>query len=74
LTTTKIYKDTVLSQTSTTSTSLNNGTIGIGNLSGQGYGGYNMNGTFYTVRVYNKTLSQSEINQNFNAQKNRYGL
>jgi hypothetical protein len=73
-TTTKIYKDTVLSQTSTTSTSLNNGTIGIGNLSGQGYGGYNMNGTFYTVRVYNKTLSQSEINQNFNAQKNRYGL
>jgi hypothetical protein len=73
-TTTKIYKDTVLSQTSTTSTSLNNGTIGIGNLSGQGYGGYNMNGTFYTVRVYKKTLSQSEINQNFNAQKNRYGL
>jgi hypothetical protein len=73
-TTTKIYKDTVLSQTSTTSTSLNNGTIGIGNLSGQGYGGYNMNGTFYSVRVYKKTLSQSEINQNFNAQKNRYGL
>jgi hypothetical protein len=73
-TTTKIYKDTVLSQTSTTSTSLNNGTIGIGNLSGQGYGGYNMNGTFYTVRVYNKTLNQTEITQNFNAQKNRYGL
>jgi hypothetical protein len=73
-TTTKIYKDSVLSQTSTTSTSLNNGNIGIGNLSGQGYGGYNMNGTFYTVRVYNKTLNQTEITQNFNAQKNRYGL
>jgi hypothetical protein len=29
---------------------------------------------FSTMRIYNKPLSQTEITQNFNAQKSRYGL
>jgi hypothetical protein len=73
-TTTKIYKDGVLAQTSTTSTSLTNGFVGVGNLSGQGFESYNMLGIFYNVRIYNRVLTTTEITQNFNAQRGRYGV
>jgi hypothetical protein len=73
-TTTKIYKDGVLVQTSTTSTSLTNGFVGVGNLSGQGFASYNMLGIFYNVRIYNRVLTTTEITQNFNAQRGRYGV
>ena len=32
------------------------------------------NGEFYYIRMYNKGLSQSEITQNYNALKSRFGL
>ena len=32
------------------------------------------NGTYYIVRMYNRTLSDAEILQNYNAQKGRFGL
>jgi hypothetical protein len=70
---TKIYLNGVLQQTSTTSgVTLNNGSIGIGNLSAPGYGGYNLEGTFYNVRLYNKTLSASEVQQNYQATKDKF--
>jgi hypothetical protein len=70
---TKIYLNGVLQQTSTTSgVTLNNGSIGIGNLSAPGYGGYNLEGTFYNVRLYNKTLSSDEVQQNYQATKDKF--
>lgn len=40
-----------------------------------GYGPYgNFTGDIAAVRFYNKSLSQSEITQNYNALKGRYGL
>lgn len=35
---------------------------------------YGLVGKMGTVQIYNRTLSGSEVLQNFNAQKNRYGL
>ena len=70
---TKIYLNGVLQQTSITSgVTLNNGSIGIGNLSAPGYGGYNLEGTFYNVRLYNKTLSSDEVQQNYKATKDKF--
>lgn len=37
-------------------------------------GGSEAAGTIYTVRLYNKALSASEVQQNFNAQRNRFGI
>jgi hypothetical protein len=31
-------------------------------------------GTIYAVRLYNKALSATEVAQNYNAQKSRFGL
>jgi hypothetical protein len=31
-------------------------------------------GSIYTVRLYNRELSQEEVNQNYNALKGRFGL
>jgi hypothetical protein len=39
-----------------------------------GAGGYEFQGNIGVTRIYNKALSQSEVIQNFNAQKSRYGL
>ena len=39
-----------------------------------GGGGYPYNGNVAIVRVYNKVLSASEVLQNYNAQKSRFGL
>jgi len=70
---TKIYLNGVLQQTSTTSgVDLRNGSIGIGNLSAPGYGGYNLEGTFYNVKLYNKTLTSSEVQQNYQATKDKF--
>jgi hypothetical protein len=70
---TKIYLNGVLQQTSTTSgVDLRNGSIGIGNLSAPGYGGYNLESTFYNVRLYNKTLTSDEVQQNYQATKDKF--
>jgi len=70
---TKIYLNGILQQTSTTSgVDLRNGSIGIGNLSAPGYGGYNLESTFYNVRLYNKTLTSDEVQQNYQATKDKF--
>jgi hypothetical protein len=38
------------------------------------YKGGTLDGKIYTASIYNRALSQSEIIQNFNAHKSRYGL
>jgi hypothetical protein len=43
------------------------------NIGGLGYGGY-VTGNMSIVQIYNKALSNSEVLQNYNAQKSRYGL
>ena len=72
----KIYQNSVLRGTT-------NSTLGIGvtpsyNLAVGGMGMapavYNMSGSIYVGRVYNRALSQSEITQNFNAYRSRYGI
>jgi len=52
------------------------GGAALGNMSGLQIGGgnYPMNGNVYQFLMYNKTLSNSEILQNYNATKGRYGL
>jgi hypothetical protein len=42
-----------------------------GNPSG---GGVNFNGRYGIVLIYNRSLTNTEITQNYNALKNRYGL
>jgi hypothetical protein len=60
-------------QTGTIATNTNGMSIGV-------YGGFNggrgyyYNGNIAIVRVYNRVLSASEIRQNYNAQKARFGL
>lgn len=41
---------------------------------GRGYSGYEMPMNCAIFRVYNKSLTQVEINQNYNAQKSRFSL
>jgi hypothetical protein len=60
-------------QTGTIATNTNGMSIGV-------YGGFNggrgyfYNGNIAIVRVYNRVLSASEVLQNYNAQKSRFGL
>jgi hypothetical protein len=60
-------------QTGAVSTNTNGMSIGV-------YGGFNggrgyfYNGNIAIVRVYNRVLSASEVLQNYNAQKSRFGL
>ncbi len=37
-------------------------------------GGYNLNGFISNAQLYNRALSASEVSQNYNAQKGRFGL
>jgi hypothetical protein len=71
------YDNTVFSQTVTSSKSgINWGDRG-GNVNiyiGQNGAGEYYNGRIANVRVYNRALSASEVLQNYNAQKGRYGL
>lgn len=71
-TTAKIYLNGVLQQTQTLTTDLRNGRIGIGSLSGPGYASYNLESTFYKTRVYNKTLTETEILQNYTAEYSQF--
>lgn len=73
----KTYVNGVLrasdTQTGTINTNTNGMSIGV-------YGGFNggrgyyYNGSIAIVRVYNRVLTLAEINQNYNAQKSRFGL
>ena len=61
---------------------LRNTVAGSGTLGGSGInmvvgsysGGYYMNGSIPILRIYNRTLNASEILQNFNAIRSRYGI
>ena len=47
---------------------------GIVNIGQYGGGGYYWNGNIPQVQVYNRSLNSTEILQNYNASKSRYGL
>lgn len=57
-------------------TTIEGGSAGLGNLTGLQIGGtyYPLDGNVYNFLMYDKVLSQSEITQNYNAQKGRFGL
>jgi len=69
------YLNTVLGARTSTNTGLN-GLPSFTNLTiGQGAGSDGpFNGNFYSLKIYNRALSISEITQNYNALKGRYGL
>jgi hypothetical protein len=65
--------------TSVISTSLGLGNVSMYNSSaqleiGRAEGSYNVNCNIYISQVYNRALTQTEITQNYNAQKGRFGL
>lgn len=66
------YLDKSSAMSSNTPISANNA-IAIGWIRNDG-ASYSMNAEVAVVLMYNRTLSQSEILQNFNATKSRYGL
>lgn len=53
------------------STTTNSGRIWLGRFSG---GGYHWNGNIFLHRVYNRALTATEIQKNFNAQRGRFGI
>jgi hypothetical protein len=61
-------------QYSSESASNRNFNSGYGTICGWLYGGYYMNQQVSTFRVYNRSLTQTEVTQNYNAQKSRFGL
>jgi hypothetical protein len=68
----RFYRNGVL-----TNTVAGSGTIGGGGANmivGSYSGAYFSQGQIPIVRVYNRTLTASEVQQNFNAQRGRYGL
>jgi hypothetical protein len=72
--TVSIYYNGVSQSLTGTSTGYNitgTGTLFIAQYYG---GGYYWNGKISNFKIYNRALSQAEITQNFNAQKNRFGL
>ena len=71
----KIYINGVLENTTSHSLTLdltNADTLQIGD-SNEGWRGYS-NASIYNIKVYNKVLSASEIQQNFNALRGRFGI
>jgi hypothetical protein len=58
--------------------------LGLGNVSiynpsasleiGRAEGGYNTNCSIYSTQIYNRALTATEVLQNYNAQKSRFGL
>jgi len=62
-----IFNRSVVINSNTT----NNGRVWIGRFSS---GGYQWNGNIYSFKAYNRTLSSSEIQQNYNALKSRFNL
>ena len=72
----KIYQNGELSASTThitgdVSTATNNGYIGREYHSG---GSYGLKADVYLIRVYNKELSATEVFQNFNVHRTRFGL
>jgi hypothetical protein len=61
-----------LSGTTTGYNITNGGTLYVGQYSGGG--SYYLNGKIPTMRVYNRGLSATEVSQNFQATRGRYGL
>jgi hypothetical protein len=56
-------------------TTTNGGSAGLANQTGLQIGGnYFLDGNVYNFIMYNRALSASEVLQNFNAQKSRFGL
>jgi hypothetical protein len=53
------------------SATTNSGKVWLGRFSG---GGFQWNGNIFFHRAYNRALSASEVSQNYNATKGRYGL
>ena len=74
----KIYLDGVLKKTETIATTGNVSLYGGKITLGQDYHGssnnYSLNGNIFLSRVYNKVLTASEVLQNYNATKSRFGL
>jgi len=69
----KVYVNATLENTYTRSdASQTPGTVFVGS-NADGSGEF-FDGTIAVVRMYNRVLSQSEITQNYNAQKGRFGL
>jgi hypothetical protein len=67
--------ETLSSSISVGGTMSNFTTVDIGRQKNYVYGTtYSSSGRVYIVRIYNRRLSQSEMLQNFNAQKSRFGL
>lgn len=67
-----IYINGVLRATGFNKTALNNTNLYTLKICGGGWGNYL--GNVYLTRIYNKGLSSTEVTQNFNATKNRFGL
>ena len=72
-TTAKLYANGVLKATDTISSFVFGNNLGIG--SGQPFtSAYHWNGGIAACRVYYQALTATEITQNYNAQKSRFGL
>jgi hypothetical protein len=68
----KLYINGVLLSTVSTNAALpSRSTLRISSEGGRGRG---VNGTVYNCSIYNRSLSDQEIKQNYNATKKRYGL
>lgn len=48
--------------------------VGTGHWTGNADSRYHFNGTIYYAKIYNKALTSTEITQNYNALKSRFGL
>jgi hypothetical protein len=68
----QIYLNGNLGNTNTSSNAAINSILWIGRFYGSNNGRFN--GNIAQVSIYNKALTQSEVTQNFNALKGRYGL
>jgi hypothetical protein len=76
-TTQKNYINAVLKNSESLSGSVQNfsTTTGMGDAVQAGANGYReVQGRVYSVKIYNKALTQAEISQNYNATKSRFGL
>jgi hypothetical protein len=75
----KIYVNGILENTTSKTGNINQGTpsgsLFLGNTNGfSNPFSFYLAGNIYNAQIYNRALTQSEITQNFNAQKGRFGL
>jgi hypothetical protein len=72
-----LYKNGVEVNSGSLTASIPNGPnfrIGSDTNSGGGPGGEELNGKIYSEKIYNRALTASEIQQNFNALRGRFGI